>query len=86
VPDDCPVLSGYRGFFPKGGFAVSGRSLVGGRLLLKRSGWRSLLDLVVKERGVWAVAQGYGVRLEAETQFARRSIIGFGLAETNHLL
>jgi hypothetical protein len=50
----------------------------------KKCGCRLLLDSFVKEQGgAWAAATGSGKGLEAETQFARRLIIGFGWAETN---
>jgi hypothetical protein len=54
-----------------------------GMLPLDRCGRRLLVDSVVKERG-GECRKGCGVRPEAETQFARRLIIGFDGAETNY--
>jgi hypothetical protein len=51
-------------------------------------GRHSLLDSVVKERG-WgacATANDNVNASEAEAQFARRLIIGFGLTKTNQLV
>jgi hypothetical protein len=77
----CQVLSGcvaVRWRRPAGARVVAGSRRNGS------GGERHWMRLSKNGAGVWTVAQGCGVRLGAETQFARRLIIGFGGAETNH--